>query len=406
MNRNIATFHWLQLLALASAHFLIDMLASMLPAILPALRTEFSLSLSRGGLVMAAMYITCNAVQPLTGHLRAESRRPLLLHLGLILGAGICLLGVLPRTDAAFLLMMLLAVVSGVGIAIVHPEGLRGVHRLKHIQPAISTAVFMAGGFLGYAGGGAVSAYLVARFGFPGLYPLVLSPIIGIGMVLLSRVRLAVEPNTPSKERMRPVPNRENLLPFWLIMVIAMPAAISTTILSSLLPTALSELGFELTFGGLSTTVFGLGGAAGSFVWAHIARQKGELRCSIVALFLAVPFLAAYLALMNNTAAIGILLGVGFCTVSAYILMITLSRYAVGLTLGQRMGFIVGGTWALAYVVFMALLPVAERFGSNVVLTLSPLGYLLSGISGLVVMLKARNSARGMTSLRKSAERT
>ena len=382
------------------------MFASMLPAILPAIRTEFSLSLSRGGLVMAAMYITCNAVQPLTGHLRAESRRPLLLHLGLILGAGICLLGVLPRANAAFVLMMLLAVVSGVGIAIVHPEGLRGVHRLKRIQPAVSTAVFMAGGFLGYACGGAVSAYLVARFGFPGLYPLALSPVIGIGLVLLSRVRLAVELNTQKKHRIRTAPNRENLLPFWLIMVIAMPAAISTTILSSLLPTALNELGFELTFGGFSTTVFGLGGAAGSFVWAHVARKKGELRCSVVALFLAVPFLAAYLALMNNTAAIGILLGVGFCTVSAYILMIILSRHAVGLTLGQRMGFIVGGTWALAYVVFMALLPLAEHFGSDVVLKFSPLGYLLSGIFGLVVMLKARDSARRTISIQQSAEKT
>jgi len=366
----------------------------MLPAILPAIRTEFSLSLSRGGLVMAAMYITCNAVQPLTGHLRAQRRQPLLLHLGLILGAGICLLGVLPRGNHAFVLMMLLAVVSGVGIAIVHPEGLRGVHRLKHIQPGISTAVFMAGGYLGYAGGGAVSAYLVARFGFPGLYPLALTPVIGIGLVLLLRVRLAVELDTPNKNGTRTATQSESTLPFWLIMVIAMPAAISTTVLSSLLPTALNELGFELTFGGFSTTVFGLGGAAGSFVWAHIARKKGELRCSVVALFLAIPFLAAYLALMKNMAAIWVLLGVGFCTVSAYILMITLSRHAVGLTLGQRMGFIVGGTWALAYVAFMALLPLAERFGSDVVLKFSPLGYLLSGIFGLAVMLKTRTVAR------------
>jgi len=392
----------MQLFALASAHFLIDLFASMLPAILPAIRTEFSLSLSRGGLVMAAMYITCNAIQPLTGHLRADNRRPLFLHVGLILGAGICLLGVLPRGDGALGLMMLLAVVSGVGIAILHPEGLRGVHRLKHIRPAVSTAVFMAGGFLGYAGGGAVSAYLVARFGFPGLYPLALSPVIGIGMVLLLRVRLAVEQDTHNKNGTRTAARSENLpfgsepraepLPFWLIMVMALPAAVSTTVLTSLLPTALNELGFALTFGGFSTTVFGLGGAVGSFAWAHWAHRKGELRCSIAALFLVIPFMAAYLAFIDNRAAIWILFGAGFCSVSAYILMITLSRYATGLTLGQRMGFMVGGTWALAYLAFMALLPLAEHFGSDVVLKFSPLGYLISGVFGLAVMLKARKS--------------
>jgi len=392
--------------ALASVHFLIDMFPSMLPAILPAIRTEFSLSLSRGGLVMAAMYITCNALQPFVGHVRAGKRQPLLMHVGLVLGAGICLLGVLPRGNGAFVLMLLLAVVSGVGIAIVHPEALRGVHRLKRIEAAPSTAVFMAGGFFGYASGGVVSAYLVARFGFQGLYPLVLCPVIGIAMVLLLRVRLAVDHGAGSQNRTRTARKSEHLLPFWLIMVMAMPAAVSTTVLSTLLPTALSELGFELTFGGLSMTLFGLGGAAGSFAWAHMARKKGELKCSIVALFLAIPFLAAYLALMDRAPAMWILFGAGFCTVSAYILMITLSRYAKGLTLGQRMGLIVGGTWALAYLVFMALLPVAEHFGSDILLKFSPLGYLLSGIFGLAVMLRARNSAPGTSLVQQPATKT
>jgi len=99
---------------------------------------------------------------------------------------------------------------------------------------------------------------------------------------------------------------------------------------------------------------------------------------------------------MKSMAAIWILLGVGFCTVSAYILMITLSRCAVGLTLGQRMGFIVGGTWALAYVLFMVLLLAAEhsKVGTGALLRLTPWGYLLSGIFGLAVMLKIRKSPR------------
>jgi len=80
----------MQLLALAGVHFLIDMFAGMLPAILPAIRDEFGLSLSLGGLVLAALYMTSNGIQPLIGHMRADRRRPLFLHLGLILGASIC----------------------------------------------------------------------------------------------------------------------------------------------------------------------------------------------------------------------------------------------------------------------------------------------------------------------------
>lgn len=380
----------MQLFVLASVHFLIDMFASMLPAILPAIRAEFSLSLSLGGLVLAVMLMASNGIQPLIGHMRADKRRPLFLHLGLILAVSICLLGALPRGSSAFSLIILLAVVSGCGIAIVHPEGLRAVHWLRRIPPAVSTAVFMAGGFLGYASGGAVSAYLVSRFGLKGLYPLVLCPVIGIVMVVFLRIRLAVERKVRNKNKVR---TEENRLPFWLIMTMAMPAAVSTTVLANLLPTVLNELGFELTFGGFSTTMFGLGGAVGSFVWANIAGKKGELKCSIVALFLVVPFLVAYLVLINTRMAIWILFGAGFCAIAAYVLMITLSRQAAGLSLGQRMGFMLGGTWALASIVFMALLPVTEHFGPNVILKFTPLGYLCSGAFGLFVMFKLRNSA-------------
>ncbi len=372
---------------LAGVHFLIDLFASMLPAILPAIRDEFSLSLSRGGFVLAALLMTCNGVQPLVGHMRALKRRPLFLHLGLIVAASICLLDALPRGNSAYTMMIMLAIVSGFGIAIVHPEGLRAVHSLGRIPPAVSTAVFMAGGFLGYAGGGAVSAFLVSRFGLQGLYPLALCPVIGIVLVIFLRIRLAVERKVRNRKQALAVKNR---LSFWLIMVMAMPAAVSTTILANLLPTVLNELGFELTFGGFSTTMFGLGGAVGSFVWAHIAGRKGELNCSIASLFLVIPFLLAYLILIESKMAIWILFGAGFCAVSAYILMITLSRHAAGLSLGQRMGFMVGGTWALANGVYMALLPAAERFGADALLRYVPLGYLFSALFGLFIMLKAK----------------
>ncbi len=377
----------MQLLVLASVHFLIDMFASMLPAILPAIRAEFGLSLSLGGIVLVALRMTSNGLQPLIGHLRDRKRRPLLIHLGLILAIFVCLLGLVPRRANTFFGVLLFSAVSGIGIAMVHPESLRAVHRLKRIRPAVSTAVFMAGGFLGFASGGAISAFLVSRFGLQGLYALALCPVIGIVLVISLRVRLAVEPKVQNKNEPR---TEDRGLPFWVIMVMAMPAAISTMILASLLPTVLNELGFELTFGGLSATMFGLGGAVGSYLWANLADKKGELRCTIIALFLVIPFMVVYLIFMDHRIAIWLLFGAGFFTIAAYILMITLARHAVGFSLGRRMGFVVGGTWAFADIVFIGLLPIAEKFGSDFILKFSPAGYLISGILGLFVLLRIR----------------
>jgi FSR family fosmidomycin resistance protein-like MFS transporter len=374
------------------------MFGNMLPSLLPAIRSEFTLSLSLGGLILAILTLSANGVQMLTGHTRADKTTPLLLHLGLVLSASICLLAVLPKSGAGLLLLIVLAIVSGGGIAIAHPEGLRAVYALTAVPPTISTSVFMTGGFVGYAFGGAISTILVSKFRFNGLYPLLLCPILGILMVIFLKIRMAVEPKTTGANNQNLTDNRLPFstavtkgLPFWLVMAMGIPAAISTTILANLIPTHLNELGFELTFGGFSTTVYGIGGAVGTVVWAAVAHRKGELLCSTIALFLVVPFLLPYLLLMDNRIAVWLLFGAGFYSFSAYILTITLARHATGLNLGQRMGFIVGGTWALANIVFMALVPAAERFGTYLILKITPFGYLLSGIFGLLIILKTRS---------------
>ena len=387
MDRRIATYQWAQLLVLSAVHFTVDMLGNILPSILPAVRSELTLSLSLGGFALGALIITANGVQLLTGHLRAEQTRPFFLHLGLALAVSICLLAALPKSPVGVSALIVLTVITGCGIAVVHPEGLRAVHALPGIAPAISTAVFMTGGLLGFASGGVVSTALVSRFGLPGLYFLILCPVFGVLMVVLLRIRLAVEP--ASARVSQPAPTKTGP-GFHLIMIMAIPAAVSTTLIALLLPTGLEELGFNLTFGGYSATMFGLGGALGSFVWAAVAHRKGELLCSTLAFLLAGPLALAYLLLINKNWAVWIIFAAGFCAFAAYILLITLARYAPGANLGRRMGWIVGGTWLFASVVFFPIVPIAERFGTHLVLQYVPLGYLLSGLLGLHIMLKKR----------------
>jgi FSR family fosmidomycin resistance protein-like MFS transporter len=392
MSDKIPRLEWVQLLALSGVHFLVDMFANMLPSILPSVREQFALSLSIGGLILVSLTLTSNFVQMLTGHLRARKAMPMFLHVGLILAAVICALSALPRSGVGVPLLILVGTVSGCGIAITHPEGLRAIHSLRRIPPAISTAVFMTGGFLGFASGGVISTNLVSTFGLKGLYPLMICPVVGVLMISASKVRLSTDHEPSAGDG--PSGTAGVRLRFWQVMTMSVPAAISTTVLLSLLPTGLNELGFELTFGGFSTTMFGLGGTLGPFIWATIAQKKGELPCSVLAVFLAVPFLVTYLLLISSPIAVWILSGLGFCSMSAYILVITIARHATGLSLGQRMGFIVGGTWGLANLTLLALLPVADRWGTEFILKFTPLGYLFSGAFGAYIMLKNRAAQR------------
>lgn len=378
MNRPSLKLQCAQLAVLSGVHFVADLLGNMLPAILPEIRRHFGLSLSLGGVVLASLMLTANGVQMLTGHMRSDKDRPLFLYVGLIVAASVCLLAMAPVSGLGVLLVIGLAAVSGCGIAVIHPEGLRGVHTLERIPPAISTAVFMTAGFLGFANGGAISAALVSKFGLKGLYVLALCPIVGIATIALSRVRLAIETNQGANTA--PVTQATRRLPFWLILAIGLPATSSTTVLMSLLPTHLNTLGFSLTFGGLSSAMFGWGATIGPFALAAVAHRKGELLCSGLAFLASVPFIVLYLFMMDDRAAMWMLFGVGFFMMSGYILTITLARRATGPNLGQRMAWIVGGNWGIANLVFMALAPLADRFGTGIILTFTPLGYLTSGL--------------------------
>ncbi len=401
LSNRVIRLEWAQLLVLSGTHFLVDMFANMLPSILPVVREQFALSLSMGVFILVLLTLTSNFVQILTGHTRANKTVPMFLYLGLVLSAGICLLSALPRSGVGIPLVVLLGIISGVGIAVAHPEGLKAIDPLRRIRPDISTAVFMTGGFLGFAAGGVISTHLVSRFGLAGLYPLIICPFVGVLMVLLSKVRLstAQEEYSGQADSATAVGTK---LPFWQLMVMAVPAAVSTTVVLALLPTNLNELGFKLTFGGFSATMFGLGATVGPFVWAAIAQKKGELPCSILAFLLCVPLLAVYLLMTSSTTAVWMLFGLGFCSMSAYILIITIARHTSlpragsrgGLSLGRRMGFIVGGTWGLANLIFLALIPVAQHYGTHFVLKFMPLGYLFSGAFGLYIMSRPERGRR------------
>jgi FSR family fosmidomycin resistance protein-like MFS transporter len=376
---------WVQLAVLSGVHFLVDMFGNVLPALLPAICDDFQITLAVGGFVLASLPLAANGVQVLTGHLRPDKTAPLFLHLGVALSASICLMALAPRSLAGIALVVALGVISGSGVAVAHPEGLRAVHTLDRITPSLSTAIFMTSGFFGFASGGAISAGLVAAYGFKGLYPLIPLLVLGVVTMRLSRVRLAVEHETPNGNG-QAIPMSAHVLPFWKVMSIGIPAAVATTVIQQLTPTYLHELGFDLPFGGFSVAMFGWGGAVGPFVWTVIAHRKGDLPAAIWAFLLSTPFIVLYLLFADHRSAAWLLFGVGFSSMSAYILTVTLARQSRGFNLGRRMALIVGGTWGIATLALMILAPLADWVGTGPVLKLTPAGYLLSGLLAFLVL--------------------
>lgn len=373
-----------QLAVLTVVHIMVDLFAGILPAVLPVIREEFLLSLPMGVLLISSLNLASNGMQLATGHLRSREQKPLFLHLGLAAAGAVTLVALMPRHPGSLLGLVLLVAVAGTGIAVVHPEALRAIHALKRLPGSVTTAVFMVGGSIGFAGGAWVSSLLVTHWGLRGLLPLLAFPLVAMAGVVLLRVRLATDQRAEEEEAERRSDGPRGL-PFWPLMYMAVPTSMASAFAPSLLPTCLHERGFSLQFGGFSTAMFGAGYAVGAVFWGLRARSKGELPSAILALLLGSPFLWVYLLALPYRPAVILLFAAGFCGGGAFPLIVTLARSARGPVLGKRMAFAVGGSWGVASILLLAAGPVAERVGIVPVLVVSSVGYLAAAAAGTVI---------------------
>src|SRR3954462_12953165 len=93
------------LAALSLAHFLNDVLQSMIPAIYPVIKDTYHLDFARIGLITLAFQMTSSILQPLLGYL--TDRRPW--PYAMVAGMGATLLGLLGLSFASSYEMVLVA---------------------------------------------------------------------------------------------------------------------------------------------------------------------------------------------------------------------------------------------------------------------------------------------------------
>lgn len=367
---------------------MVDLFGGLVPAILPVLQHEYGFSLTAGIVLIAIQNLTANGVQIASGGLRSDRHEPFFLALGIVFAALIALIPLIPPGPAAFFWMALITVAGGAGIAVVHPEALRAVHVLHRLPSSFATAFFMAGGYCGFAGGAFVASLLVETWGLKGLCVMLACPVLGLGILALTKVRLAVEDAGAAVSGTDACGPR---IPFVHLMIMAVPICTASAIIPGLLPTYLYGQGLPLSFGGMSVLLFGAGGAIGGLVWGAIAHRLGHLRSVILSLSMGTPLLMAYFAARGRGHAVFLLILAGFCVYASYPLIVTMARYSRELKLGQRMGLIVGGVWGLASLIFMALGPLAEKAGVGAVLRLAWIGYLVPVLYCLVLARKLRH---------------
>jgi FSR family fosmidomycin resistance protein-like MFS transporter len=372
---------WRQLLALTFAHAVTDTYVGIIAPVLVPLHERTGASLALLIFVASTLGFSSNIFQIPIGNLRTTWTHPGPICLGTLLAGAAVLIPCMPAGPHCVLLMSLVALAAGVGVAMVHPEGLRAVHGLDKIPSSLSTAVFMVAGFLGFAGGALISSTLTEHFGLLSLGWLYAAAPVAAALLFLSGIRLPLE---AAKEKSA-LEHKENIpsIPFWPLFAMAALLATCSQIQATLLPTFLhKEVGYSLSFSGFSFTLFGLGGMVGAITWGALSPRLGHLRVLLYSTLFGAPLTALYLILApQSKLAAALLAFTAFIVYTGFPLCITLARYAASpLRFGQRMGLISGGSWGIAAVALWILAPISKYTGMGPLLHLIWIGYLVATV--------------------------
>ncbi|MGF7075025.1 MFS transporter [Mucilaginibacter sp. 3215] len=150
------------LFTISLAHFINDMLQSVIPSIYPLIKQRFSLNFTQIGLITFTYQITASILQPFVGLYTDKKPKPY----SLAIGMGFTLSGLMLASFAGNFYIMLMAVsLIGIGSSIFHPESSRVAHLASGGKKGLAQSIFQLGGNAGSAIGPLLAALIVIPYG-------------------------------------------------------------------------------------------------------------------------------------------------------------------------------------------------------------------------------------------------
>jgi FSR family fosmidomycin resistance protein-like MFS transporter len=148
--------------AISFSHFLNDMIQSLILAIYPLLKNDFTLSFAQIGLITLTYQFTASVLQPFIGMYTDRHPQPRALSIGMgFTLVGLVLLSVAPN----YATVILAAALVGAGSSIFHPESSRVARLASGGQHGLAQSIFQVGGNAGSAVGPLLAAWIIIPYG-------------------------------------------------------------------------------------------------------------------------------------------------------------------------------------------------------------------------------------------------
>ncbi|WP_114748909.1 MFS transporter [Pleomorphovibrio marinus] len=150
------------LFTISFAHLLNDMVQSVIPAVYPLLRENYTLTFTQIGIITLTFQCTASLLQPIVGTITDKRPQPY----SLAIGMGFSLLGLLLLAQAGGYASILFAVgLVGMGSSVFHPESARVAYFAAGGRRGLAQSIFQIGGNAGSAIGPLLVAVIVMPHG-------------------------------------------------------------------------------------------------------------------------------------------------------------------------------------------------------------------------------------------------
>lgn len=150
------------LFMISAAHFLNDMMQSIIPAVYPIIKEDFGFTFTQIGVITFTFQIASSLLQPVIGFWTDIKPKPF------SLATGMCftLTGLLALASASHFYAFLAAVtLIGIGSSVFHPEASKVALMFAGNKKGLAQSIFQVGGNAGKALGPLLAAFVVIPFG-------------------------------------------------------------------------------------------------------------------------------------------------------------------------------------------------------------------------------------------------
>lgn len=379
---------------LSAGHLVTDVNQGALPALLPFFKEALNLSYTMSGIVILSSNLTSSIIQPAFGHL--SDRRPIGWFLPL--APFVACLGLSVSGFAShYVLLLLCVILTGIGIAIFHPEGFKTAYFFTGDKKVTGMSIFAVGGNLGIALGPIVAMTLVtSSFGLKGTLALI-APGILIGIVLLFNMSLfstTVESaHKEAKTRERKPLTRSQKGTFSLLVSIATLRAWTQFGMATYIPFYyINYLKGNPLYAGKLVSTFLLAGAFGTMLGAPLADRWGHKRFLSITLGLSFPLLLLFYHSSGPMTFVFLAIS-GMVLISTFALTTVMGQAILPQHLGMASGMMVGFTMSAGGLGVTLLGIVADTWGVPVAMKAVFILPLIAFILSLFLEYPVENKA-------------